>query len=217
MALEEGCPVKPFRVVLRFVPCLFYVSYLKTKNVPRVLRLFAGTRICATGDHFGVRRQIETPMRAYRHGTRRTRGTQITFNNLGVPRFLKTWNRHRTSFRQGTSERGRRARVLDVSEPWQVQGRLSMSAFNAFARPDFMCTALAWVGFVHRHAPNLSSGCSLVVFRLADGNRAMPFNLDATLTPVGNERCGFGPAIPDHSNRLRRLASEQISYVWYHT
>ena len=43
MALEEGYPVKPFRVVLRLVPGLFYVKYLEEKNVPRVLRLFART------------------------------------------------------------------------------------------------------------------------------------------------------------------------------
>jgi hypothetical protein len=44
MALEEGCPVK-FRVVLPLVPGLFYVKCLQTKNVPRVLRPFARTRI----------------------------------------------------------------------------------------------------------------------------------------------------------------------------
>ena len=45
MALEEGYPLKPFRVVLRLVPGLFYVKCLERKNVPRVLRLFARTRI----------------------------------------------------------------------------------------------------------------------------------------------------------------------------
>lgn len=34
-----------FRVVLRLVPGLFYVKCLERKNVPRVLRLFARTRI----------------------------------------------------------------------------------------------------------------------------------------------------------------------------
>ena len=45
MALEEGGPVKPFRVVLRLVPGLLYVKCLERKNVPHVLRLFARTRI----------------------------------------------------------------------------------------------------------------------------------------------------------------------------
>jgi hypothetical protein len=45
MALEEGCPVKPFRVVLRLVPGLFYVKCLQRKNVLRVLCLFVRTRI----------------------------------------------------------------------------------------------------------------------------------------------------------------------------
>jgi hypothetical protein len=45
MALEEGFPVKPFRVVLRLVPGLFYVKCLQRNTVPRVLRPFARTRI----------------------------------------------------------------------------------------------------------------------------------------------------------------------------
>jgi hypothetical protein len=57
MALEEGCPVKPFRVVLRLVPGLFYVKCLGKKNVPRVLRLFARTRIRAHNtEHFSYTR-----------------------------------------------------------------------------------------------------------------------------------------------------------------
>lgn len=44
MALEEGFPVK-FRVVLRLVPGVFYVKCLQRKNVPRVPRPFARTRI----------------------------------------------------------------------------------------------------------------------------------------------------------------------------
>jgi hypothetical protein len=59
MALEEGCAVT-FRVVLRLVPRLFYVSWLKTKNVPHVLRLCAGARIGAGADPFRAR-QIEIP------------------------------------------------------------------------------------------------------------------------------------------------------------
>ena len=58
MALEEGCPVKPFRVVLRLVPGLFYVKCLEIKNVPHVLRLFART-------HIRERARIVSLTRAY--------------------------------------------------------------------------------------------------------------------------------------------------------
>ena len=62
MALEEGYPVKPFRVVLRLVPGLFYVKCLEIKNVPRVPRLFARTHICERAkerDHFFLRAYID--------------------------------------------------------------------------------------------------------------------------------------------------------------
>jgi hypothetical protein len=59
MALEEGCSVKPFRVVLRLVPGLFYVKCLETKNVPRVPRFFARTRIHGERESFLTRAYID--------------------------------------------------------------------------------------------------------------------------------------------------------------
>ena len=52
MALEEGCPVKPFRVVLRLVPGLFYVKCLEIKNVPHVPRVWRARVYAGSAVHF---------------------------------------------------------------------------------------------------------------------------------------------------------------------
>ncbi len=82
--------MKPFRVVLRLVPGLFYVKYLERKNVLRVPRLFARTRIHAPNrEHYSYTRVLT--MEHVEHVEQR-----MFSIDWSVPGLFKTWNRHRT-------------------------------------------------------------------------------------------------------------------------
>jgi hypothetical protein len=82
--------VKPFRVVLRLVPVCFLRQVFGKKECS-VFHGLSCARIYARTTP-GI-----SPTRAYRHGTRRTRGTKIVFNSLECSMSSQdeeqTWNK----------------------------------------------------------------------------------------------------------------------------